>query len=724
MKTGAIALGATGAGTASLSMGTGRAEAIAPLVPVAIGVAALVGMAAGAIAQRLYGGDNSELDDKLAKKIHTDAYHDLNRVHKDSERPFLQSINNTINDGDVQAGGVASIAASEMRVATFQGLNNGKTADDTIADAREAVTNYVSGVLRNVYTRWGAVADDIHEVRYNTWRSAAQNDGVAERDIYDVDSTTYYNPAMHQDRDSSWPHYLDVAETENDPSDPSSAADWGAVTSHISWSATKTTIEQPLPGTTEEGASSVEVPVLYLGTYSGASNNDVPVYCWPGYDRHPVAYNYDATEDYQAFLDEVGSLGIIEAHKAAGNTPFGSGAMDGVMISDQSWTWNTEDWSEDVGIVTDPDSDGTTDISLIGEWHRVITAIYQYLDDMTGNQIPEYVNAIYDRFEPSEVEMSDILTGQDIVREYAEGSTERWASELLALGYAAPAVNMSTPVTATANWTDGSDTSSERTGVLFGNMQDSELSKNLGEYSVTKWPGQNSESTAEIEITDASLLAADFSSGDDSSFYRFSASDHTHDILLSDLEEVADTEYTYRYDWTVPDGEVFEEGADVTVAVEFDGLNRVVRVSAGDTLSQGADGILNGAYMMAQPTDYDPDTDGSVDDSDVESLSLADDGAVEINAVHPPDDDSRDYIEYRTYFRSTADPTRTDEEVDDATDADNDTNDGIEVTTDPPQPTDPGGAGFFGGGVNWWLVGGSLVGMGGIAAAIQQMGDN
>jgi hypothetical protein len=637
----------------------------------------------------------------------------------------LQSINNTINDGDVQAGGVASIAASEMRVATFQGLNGGKTADDTIADAREAVTNYVSGVLRNVYARWGAVADDIHEVRYNTWRSAAQNDGVSERDIY-VDDSPYYHPAMHQqDRSSSWPHYLDVAETANDPSDPSSAADWGAVTSHISWSATKTTIDQPLPGTTEEGDSSVEVPVLYLGTFSGMSNNHVPVYCWPGYDRHPVAYNYDATEDYQRFLDEVGSLGIIEAHTAAGNAPFENGDMDGVMISDQSWTWDTEDWSEDVGNVTDPDSDDTTDISLIGEWHRVITAIYGYLDDMTENQIPAYVNAIYGRFEPSEVEMSDILTGQDIVREYAEGSTERWASELLALGYAAPAVNMSTSVTATANWTDGSDSRSERTGVLFCNLRDSELSKNFGEYRVAKWPGQNSESKAEIEITDASLLAADFSPGDESSFYRFTAGDHTHDILLSELEDVADTEYAYRYEWTVPDGEVFADGDDVTVEVEFDGLNRVVRVSAGDTLSQGADGILGGAYLMAQPTDYNPNTDGSVDDSEVESLALADDGDVEINAVHPPDDDSREYIEYRTYFRSTADPTRTDEEVDDATDADNDTNDDIEIIVDPPGPTDPGGAGFFGGGgVNWWFVGGSLVGMGGIAAAIQQLGDD
>ncbi|TKX72185.1 hypothetical protein [Halorubrum sp. GN11GM_10-3_MGM] len=720
MKTGAVALGVTGAGTASLSVATGRAEAIAPAVAGYYAITALVGVATYTAA-RLWGDDGDrELDDKLAKKIHTDAYHDLVRTHKDQERLFLQSLNNTLNDGDVQAGGMASIAASEMRLATFQGLKNGKTTEETIADAREAVNTPVSNTLTTLYNRWGAAADDIHEVRYNAWRSAAQNDGVSEQDIYDTDSTTNYNAAMHQSRDSSWPHYLDAAETKNNPSDPTSAADWGEVKSHVPWSATKTTIEQPLPGTNVDGDNSVEVPVLYLGTFSGWSNDDVPVYCWPGYDRHPVAYNYDATEDYQAFLDEVGSLGILEAHKAAGNSPFQSGAMDGIMISDQSWTWDTEDWSEDVGIVTDPDSDGTTNISLIGEWHRVVTSIYDYLDDMTENQIPEYVNAIYDRYEPSEVEMSDILTGQDIVREYAEGTTERWASELLALGYAAPAVNMSTSVTATANWTDGSDTREERTGVLFGNLQDSELSKNLGEYSVTTWPSANSDSTAKIEITDASLLAADFDADDDSSFYRFKAGDHTHDILLSDLEPVEDTEYTYRYDWTVPDAEVFDDSADVAVEVEFDGLNRVVRISAGDTLSQGDGGILNGAYLMAQPTDYDPDTDGDLDDSEVESLSLADDGDVEIGAVHPPDDGSRDYIEFRTYFESTADPTRTDEEIDNATDADNDTNDGVEVISDPP-PTDPGGAGFFGGSTPWGWIGASLLGVGGIAAAIQQM---
>jgi hypothetical protein len=169
----------------------------------------------------------------------------------------------------------------------------------------------------------------------------------------------------------------------------------------------------------------------------------------------------------------------------------------GVCVPGSVSSWTDEDNLD----VVNPDSGSNVGLFKISTWESIYSAILDFYNNVSG-EIQSYVQTVFDNYTADNI--GEILTGQDIRREFSDDEMGAAVSEYIAMGYAADDVDMGTTVRVSADTSNTEDGVTEEVeGILLADIPDDTLAS--WEYSIN---------SSTLTINDASLRDEYRSEGD------------------------------------------------------------------------------------------------------------------------------------------------------------------------------------------------------------------
>ncbi|WP_254838087.1 twin-arginine translocation signal domain-containing protein [Natronomonas marina] len=562
--------------------------------------------------------DASKVEEQTADLVHQNAYRSVvNAV--DMQRIFIDTLRDEtgVSADRPKAGGLGAIAWSKIRAETFRGRKDGKTVAETTSNVQSELNEYISTVLKDFYARWNEFASQIEQNRYMVWRAAASNDSLSETDIWSANpSDSAYNPA--------W--------------DGNSTYSFGAPGSEPpAFSDTRSLYSEELPN-----GDTVDIRVMH-SAFATDSNAYSPYVYWPGAPAH--------------FDDASNPIGGLKR--------FGPQVTNSDFNSSNFNLWSSED-----SIVVAPSSDGEN-VTLYDQstWNDIRSAILDFYTRVSG-EIQSYVQTVFDNYTADNV--GEILTGQDIRREFADDEMGAAVAEYIAMGYAGDDVDLGTTVRVSADTSNTEDGVTEEVeGVML---------MDIPEDTLATWEFSIKSST--LTINDASLRDE----------YRSEGDDRTYTVVYDDGSGGEATEQ-------VTAGSDFAEGDSVELSNATQ--STLIRVERDTENWDGdiATAISEGTTISA--SDYRNARMVYTDENDrVQRIELG--GDIDLLEVV---EENRSEVVYTAWVNVTSDPTISKQEMNKLLDAQQ------EIIEELSEENNSGGiAGFFDGtgSIPLWAPGGII----------------